>query len=163
MAFAAEPFAVIRLAARSQAERPAVKWACPVRPEVDTLQVEHQGVIGDYNHYRTYRHHGTPDRAVSIVTMEALASLRQEGYEVRPGDLGENITLEAPEAALSAGVCFRATAGTLLLELTEPITPCGQTGARILSTSLRWRHCPKGSAEPSREHAVDAEVGMLVY
>eukprot|EP00747_Dinoflagellata_sp_TGD_P028441 gnl/TRDRNA2_/TRDRNA2_133272_c0_seq3.p3 gnl/TRDRNA2_/TRDRNA2_133272_c0~~gnl/TRDRNA2_/TRDRNA2_133272_c0_seq3.p3 ORF type:complete len:177 (+),score=26.40 gnl/TRDRNA2_/TRDRNA2_133272_c0_seq3:167-697(+) len=56
--------------------------------------------------------------------MEALASLRQEGYEVRPGDLGENITLEAPEAALSAGVCFRATAGTLLLELTEPITPC---------------------------------------
>ena len=118
------PLCVLRVAARGRAERAGGKWASPVRPEVDVLRVGPDGAEGDYNHYRATRFKGTGDRAVSFVTSEALASLRKDGFDVGPGDLGENVTLEAPEALLAAGVRLRAARGMLELELTEPITPC---------------------------------------
>lgn len=125
---------VVRVGVRSAARRGMELWTTPLKPAVDVLHVQIHGADGDYNHYRTERKHSTPDRAVSLVTTEALASLWKAGYCIRPGDFGENITLEAREVLLKAGVRLRAAvsagsdetneAPALELELTEPMTPC---------------------------------------
>jgi len=117
-----EPFAVVRVSARSLAERGLVKWTSPRKPAVQVLRIEISGVAGDYNHYRTIAKGSDPDRAVTIVTLDALTALQRQGYNILPGDLGENITLAAPDALMATGTRF--SFGTLILELVEPTTPC---------------------------------------
>merc|ERR1712196_729750 len=101
-------FPVMRVAARPESQRGKGKFACPRRPSVDILTIEACGAVGDYNHYRTRRFQSTPDRAISIMSMQALQSLRQDGYDVVAGDMGENITLELPAGiALEIGMRLR--------------------------------------------------------
>lgn len=130
---------VVRVAARSAAERTLRPWTNPARRSVDVLRIRKLGAEGDYNHFRTTRKWNTPDRAISLMTLEALDSLRVDGFGVEAGDLGENVTLDAPEALLKPGVCLYATNSSsrkrtnaeeedcgspLILEITEGITPC---------------------------------------
>lgn len=122
IAHSSSVFAVVRLATRTASKRGSLKWTSPHKEEVEVLHIEKSGVVGDYNHYRTIKKQSTDDRALSIVTVEALAALGRDGYVVQAGDLGENITLDAPEVVLAAGV--RLQAPGLEIELTEPMIPC---------------------------------------
>mmetsp|Transcript_44408 Transcript_44408/g.102610 ORF Transcript_44408/g.102610 Transcript_44408/m.102610 type:complete len:585 (+) Transcript_44408:73-1827(+) len=132
---------VKRVARRSAAERGSAKWTNPAKPAAEVIRVERDGVVGDYNHYRTMAKSSTPDRAVSLVSLEALDSLRFDGYEVGHGDLGENLTLQVPEASLAAGVRLHAIQpGGLELELTELIVPC-----------RNLEHLPALAALPERQ------------
>jgi MOSC domain-containing protein YiiM len=61
--------------------------------------------------------------AVLIVPLEMLHELNREGWPVRPGDFGENIT--------SVGLAYDAFApgrrfevGDAIVEVTKPCTPC---------------------------------------
>lgn len=129
------PWAVVRVARRSAEERGLAKWTSPARPAADAICIESGGIEGDYNHYRTMQKGGTLDRAVSIMTLEALASLQRDGYgDLHAGDFGENVTLAAPEASLAAGMRLRTAAApggesgegcpAVELELTERMVPC---------------------------------------
>jgi len=90
---------------------------------VPELRVTIQGADGDYNHYRATTLDGDPDQAILIVTKELLAGLGAEGWPIRPGDLGENITLDdVPEMALGPGT--RVELGEVILEVTRPCDPC---------------------------------------
>lgn len=61
--------------------------------------------------------------ALLIVPRETLADLVREGWPVRPGDLGENITTEGiPYATFRPGLRFRA--GEVVFEVSKPCTPC---------------------------------------
>jgi MOSC domain-containing protein YiiM len=94
----------------------------PKRP-VPTAQIQALGVEGDFNDWRTENLPGDLQQAVLLVTTELLTQLREEGWPVAPGDLGENITLSGiPEAAL--GVAARLAIGGVLLEITKPCDPC---------------------------------------
>jgi MOSC domain-containing protein YiiM len=115
-------FKAVRLAVRSRDERPPGKWCCPKKPAVPSLRFDIEGAQGDYNHYRQNGKRGTNDRAVSLMTLEALHSISNSGYAVEAGDLGENITLEGPEGSLAPGV--RLCAEGLELEVTERMIPC---------------------------------------
>ncbi len=54
-----------------------------------------------------------------------IDGLVREGWPVRPGDLGENLTVGGiAEAALKPGTRLRA--GALLLELTKACDPCDE-------------------------------------
>jgi MOSC domain-containing protein YiiM len=87
------------------------------------LRVTSQGADGDYNHYRATTLDGDPDQAILIVTKELLARLGAEGWPIRPGDLGENLTLDdVPEAALGPGA--RVELADVVLEVTKPCDPC---------------------------------------
>lgn len=120
--------AVVRVAARSEAERGWHKWTSPARPCKRAIRIERSGVVGDYNRDRMVAGRGTLDRAVSLLTLESLATLRRDGYDIRPGDLGENLTLNALDAELFPGVRLRlSTRGAsdrIELEITEPMVPC---------------------------------------
>jgi MOSC domain-containing protein YiiM len=86
-----------------------------------TLRV--QGVEGDFNVYRHEEAHDDPAMAILILPLETLRELDREGWPVRPGDVGENITtVGLPYDAFAPGRRFRV--GEVLLEVSKPCTPC---------------------------------------
>jgi len=93
----------------------------PKRP-VAIAHVTHDGLEGDA--HRDHEHHGGPERAVCVYSMEAIRALTAEGHAIVPGTLGENVTVEGldwarvePGARLSLG-------DTVLLEVTRYTSPC---------------------------------------
>lgn len=90
---------------------------------VDELRVTAEGAEGDYNKYRMLKLAGDPDQAILVITDEVIRQLNAEGWPVKPGDLGENLTLgDVSEAALQPGT--RLQLGEAALELTLRCDPC---------------------------------------
>jgi sulfite oxidase len=94
----------------------------PKRP-VPELVVTPDGVQGDFNRWRTEKAGGDPDQAVLLLSEETLADLRAEGWPVKPGDVGENLTVAGlPSDALRPGV--RVHVGEVVLEVSKACDPC---------------------------------------
>ena len=93
----------------------------PKRP-VESARVTIDGVAGDA--HRDREHHGGPDRAVCLYSMDAIRALVAEGHTVVPGTLGENVTREGLEwSRVEPGV--RVLLGdAVLLEVTRYTSPC---------------------------------------
>jgi MOSC domain-containing protein YiiM len=88
-----------------------------------TVRVTVHGVEGDFNRYRHERLADEPDSAVLVIPIEMLERLQAEGWPVRPGDLGENITTKGiPYDQMGPGTRLRA--GEAKLEVTRPCDPC---------------------------------------
>ncbi len=93
----------------------------PKLPRLEA-QVTEQGLLGDRQ--RDQVHHGGPDRAVCLYSLEQILALQQEGHPVYPGALGENLTLSGvdwsqmePGVRLQIGDC-------LVVEVTAYANPC---------------------------------------
>jgi MOSC domain-containing protein YiiM len=88
---------------------------------IDVGIVRFAGLEGDgHNHAK----HNTPLQALSIIDLEDLDALRNEGFDVYPGTTGENLTVRGLDAdALCPGdrLIF---AGGVEAELTRVRTPC---------------------------------------
>ena len=89
---------------------------------VASAEVTRTGVEGDA--HRDLEHHGGPDRAVCLFSLELIRGLQAEGHPVVPGALGENVTLEGidwknlvPGSRIELG-------GQVLLEVTRYTSPC---------------------------------------
>jgi MOSC domain-containing protein YiiM len=79
------------------------------------------GVEGDRQ--RDLRHHGGPDRAVSLFSLERIEQLQGEGHPIQPGTTGENLTLSGLDwERMVPGV--RVRVGAAVLELTKYADPC---------------------------------------
>jgi MOSC domain-containing protein YiiM len=90
---------------------------------VPEARVTAAGVEGDYNVYRHDVKHDDPAMAVLIVPVETIREFNREGWPVRPGDLGENVTSEGiPYDAFAPGRRFRL--GAVVVEVTKACTPC---------------------------------------
>src|ERR1051325_7108870 len=48
------------------------------------------GILSDSHH--DTKHHGGPDRAICLYSLEHIIALQQEGHPIFPGSVGENIT-----------------------------------------------------------------------
>ena len=84
--------------------------------------VSRLGIAGDQHLYKL---HGGPDRALMIMAAEFIEQLASEGFSVYFGALGENLTVRGFQPGeFKAGQRYRV--GGVLLELTEPRTPCGK-------------------------------------
>lgn len=126
-------FEVVRCAVRQRARtNQEQRKQTPSKPSVEVLQITRQGCGGDYNAFRQtmctrWRNYDIGVRAVSIMTEEALGSIRSDGWPVENGDLGENLTVKGQglEKLLRAGQNWRV-GDEVLLQLTEPIKPCNQ-------------------------------------
>ncbi len=81
------------------------------------------GVVGDFNRDRHEEHHDDPAKAILLLPLETIEQLDREGWPVRPGDLGENLTTEGiPYAALAPGT--RWTVGAVEIEVSARCDPC---------------------------------------
>jgi MOSC domain-containing protein YiiM len=93
------------------------------KPEAPQVRVTSAGVEGDYNVWRQEERGGDPDYALLVIPKETLDQLNREGWPVRPGDLGENITtVGLPYAAFQPPCRFRA--GTVVAEVSKACDPC---------------------------------------
>jgi len=93
------------------------------KPSVPEAFVTRSGLAGDFNRYRHEEKQDDPAMALLIMPRETLSQLEREGWPVRPGDLGENITtVGISYDAFVPGRQFRV--GEAVVEVTKACTPC---------------------------------------
>lgn len=89
---------------------------------VDTAKVTVDGVEGDA--HRDHAHHGGPDRAVCLFSLEVIEALQAEGHPIAPGALGENLTVHGLDwTQVTPGSRLRV-GDQLVLEVTRYTSPC---------------------------------------
>ena len=64
---------------------------------VRECRVLKEGLEGDCQHDR--KHHGGPERAVCLFSLEVIQRLQREGHPIGPGTAGENLTVSGIEWA----------------------------------------------------------------
>ena len=89
---------------------------------VASARVTLEGLEGDG--HRDLEHHGGPERALCLFSLEQIRALQAEGHPVTPGAIGENLTLDGidwervqPGAVLELGEEVR-------IEITRYTSPC---------------------------------------
>lgn len=88
---------------------------------VATARVGPTGLDGDG--HRDRRHHGGPDRALCLYSLERIESLQREGHAIAPGATGENLTISGLDwDTIAPGVQLRA--GGVTMEITAYASPC---------------------------------------
>ena len=110
------------------------KRAVPERVRVGGL-----GLEGD--HIMSRKHHGGPDQAVYLYSLEDYGAFAEElGQMPAPGVFGENLTIQGLESAsvrigtrLSIGgqISGGKSSGEVLLEVTAPRIPCATFAAHM--------------------------------
>ena len=69
-------------------------------------------------------HHGGPDRAVCIFSLEKVHALQEEGHPIQIGSAGENLTVQGIAwESVMPGVRLRV-GGQVVLEVTSFTSPC---------------------------------------
>src|SRR5678816_4656286 len=87
----------------------------------ESCYVSVQGLEGDRQ--RDLRHHGGPDRAVCLYSLDLIDALQAEGHGITPGSIGENLTVRGVEwSTMVPGA--RVEVGPVVLELTDYAAPC---------------------------------------
>jgi len=89
---------------------------------VPSAEVTRSGLEGDA--HRDLEHHGGPDRAVCLFSLERIQALQAEGHPIVPGALGENVTLEGIDWNDVVPGSRLELAGQVLLEVTRYTSPC---------------------------------------
>ncbi len=103
------------------------------RPVPQRVQVGELGLEGD--HILSKKHHGGPDQAVYLYSLEDYDAFAERLGEVpAPGSFGENLTISGLESA-GVRIGTRLSIGTgeaaLLLEITAPRIPCATFAAHM--------------------------------
>jgi MOSC domain-containing protein YiiM len=118
------------------------------KPTVPEARLTRAGVVGDFNRYRHEVKSDDESMAILIMPEETLRDLNREGWPVRAGDLGENITsVGVPYDEFRPGRRFRV--GEAVLEVSKPCDPCdnlyllpyvgAERGPEFLKTTLHRR------------------------
>ena len=87
----------------------------------ESCYVSVDGLKGDRQ--RDLRHHGGPDRAVCLYSLDLIQALQAEGHAITPGSIGENLTVSGVDwAQMLPGA--RVEVGPVVLQLTDYAAPC---------------------------------------
>lgn len=87
-----------------------------------------EGIVGELglegDTQRNLIHHGGPERALCLFSVEIIQRLQDEGHPIYPGAVGENLTLIGIDfAKLGPGTRLRL-GETVQIEITTPTIPC---------------------------------------
>ena len=89
---------------------------------VPEARVTTLGLVGDA--HSDDKHHGGPERAVCVFSLEAIDALAAEGHAIGPGTIGENVTVEGIDWTLMAPGVRLQLGETVVLEVTRYTSPC---------------------------------------
>jgi MOSC domain-containing protein YiiM len=100
----------------------------PKQSVFEALITDH-GVAGDHQNDPYY--HGGVNRAVVLFSLELIGKLQSEGHPIRPGAVGENLTVSGIEwDTIVPGT--QLTVGDVELQITKYATPCQKIRASFL-------------------------------
>ncbi len=89
---------------------------------INGVKVARLGLLNDDQNDKV--HHGGPDRAVCIYSLQKVLALREEGHPIEPGSVGENLTVDGLVWELvMPGVRLRI-GESVVLEVTSFTSPC---------------------------------------
>jgi MOSC domain-containing protein YiiM len=92
------------------------------------------GLEGDSQ--RDRRHHGGPERALCLFSLEHVLALQADGHPIYPGATGENVTITGlPWESLTPGARLRL-GSEVLLEVTGYASPCKNITAAFLDGAI---------------------------
>ena len=89
---------------------------------VPTARVMTAGVEGDAQ--RDREHHGGPERAVCLYSIESIRRLQAEGHPITPGSIGENVTVEGLDWSAVAPGDHLLLGDHVLVQVTRYTSPC---------------------------------------
>jgi MOSC domain-containing protein YiiM len=89
---------------------------------VSGAQVSRFGLEGDAQDDK--KHHGGPDRAVCLFSLERIRSLQTEGHPIDVGTAGENVTLEGIDWELVVPGAQVRLGDQVVLEIASFTDPC---------------------------------------
>ncbi len=90
---------------------------------VDTADIGHRGVLGDVQAAR--QHHGRPWQALCLYSAERIEELNNEGHQLVPGAIGENLTITGVDwERMRSGLTMRI--GEVTCVITAPAVPCAK-------------------------------------
>lgn len=86
--------------------------------------IDESGMVGDLQ--RDQKHHGGPDRALCLFSLEVIQQFKEEGHPIEPGYAGENVTVSGLDwAKVVPGA--RLKIGTdVEVEITSYTAPCAK-------------------------------------
>ncbi len=89
---------------------------------VSGARVSQLGLVGDAQN--DTKHHGGPDRAVCLFSLERIRSLQTEGHPIDVGTAGENVTVEGINWELVVPGARLRLGDQVLLEIASFTNPC---------------------------------------
>ncbi|GGC53937.1 MOSC domain-containing protein [Hoyosella rhizosphaerae] len=98
-----------------------------------TVDVVHHNIVGDEQ--ADLKFHGGRDKGVYIYPAEHYAAWQADGYDLNPGDVGENIAVRGlTEQEVHVGDQWQW--GDVILEVTQPREPCYKLGMRVGTNTI---------------------------
>jgi MOSC domain-containing protein YiiM len=83
-----------------------------------------RGVLRDNQANRI--HHGRPEQALCLYSLEVIEALQAEGHPIEPGSAGENLTITGLDwPSIEPGMRL-AIGDSVVAEITYPATPCAK-------------------------------------
>jgi MOSC domain-containing protein YiiM len=107
----------INVKPRKAGERGLPKFA------VRSAEIKFEGLVGDFNVWRHEKMGDDPNCAVLLMPIETIEEINREGWPIKPGDIGENITTSGiayDGFALNA----RIGAGRAEFQISKACDPC---------------------------------------
>ncbi|MCA9285969.1 MAG: MOSC domain-containing protein [Phycisphaerales bacterium] len=112
-----------------------------------SCRVSMRGLEGDAHNHEKHNH---PDCAVSLLDLEMIASLREDGFELVPGSVGENLTLSGVNVQdMSIGDRLRF------------VNPDGSEGPEIELTKVRKPCFVLDAIHPDLQALAPGRIGFL--
>ena len=118
-----------------------------------------EGLAGDVQADR--RHHGGPERALCLFSLELIESLRAEGHPAFPGSTGENVTVARLDWSLLAPGSRLVLGDEVLVEITSHAAPCKTISGSFIKDDSK-RISQKRHPGQSRLYARVITAGRLV-
>ncbi|MYA20808.1 MAG: MOSC domain-containing protein [Chloroflexi bacterium] len=106
------------------------------------------------------KHHGGPERALCLFSLEQIEEMAAEGHPIAPGRAGENVTLSGIDWSLVVpGARLRLGDG-VLVEISSYTTPCWKNAPWFIEGDFN-RMNQKTNPGCSRVYARVLEEGLL--
>lgn len=86
------------------------------------------GIVGD--DHTDKRHHGGPDRALCLYSLEVIERMRAEGHDMGPGHAGDNVTVAGIDWSTVVPAKRYRIGEEVEIEITSYTSPC--------ATNARW-------------------------
>jgi len=86
------------------------------------------------------RHHGGPDRAVCVYSMDVIERINAEGHPIAPGSTGENMTIRGLDWSRVAPGCRLELSGGVALEVMSYTVPCSTIIGSFARGEIRRIH-----------------------